>query len=229
MISFHPFPVVVTAMLLLGGSAVVESLTGVHVIAASFLLPFGVMIYTLFGGLKATFLTDYVHTTVIFIIILSFVFTVYASSPTIGSPGKMYDLLVAAADKHPVPDNKDGSYVTMRSLQGLIFGIINIVGNFGTVFVDNAYWQRAIAARPSSTVKAYLIGGLAWFAIPFTLATTMGLSGVALEGTPSWPTYPNRMSAGDVSAGLVVPNAATALLGKAGAFAVLVLVFMAVT
>jgi len=221
--------VVVTAMLLLGGSAVVESLTGVHVIAACFLLPIGVMVYTLFGGLKATFLTDYVHTTVIFIIILSFVFTVYASNPTIGSPSKMYDRLVAAAEKHPVVDNEHGSYVTMRSLQGLIFGIINIVGNFGTVFVDNAYWQRAIAARPSSTVKAYLIGGLAWFAIPFTLATTMGLSGVALEDTPSWPTFPNRMRPEDVSAGLVVPNAATALLGKSGAFAVLVLVFMAVT
>jgi len=221
--------IVVTAMLLLGGSAVVESLTGVSVYAACFLLPIGVMIYTIFGGLKATFLTDYVHTTVIFIIILSFVFTVYASNPTIGSPGKMYDLLLSAAKAHPVADNKDGSYVTMRSLQGLIFGIINIVGNFGTVFVDNAYWQRAIAARPSSTVKAYLIGGLAWFAIPFTLATTMGLSGVALESSPSWPTYPNRMDPADVSAGLVVPNAATALLGKSGAFAVLVLVFMAVT
>jgi len=137
--------------------------------------------------------------------------------------------LVDAANAHPVKDNEEGSYVTMRSLQGLIFGIINIVGNFGTVFVDNAYWQRAIAARPSSTVKAYLIGGLAWFAIPFTLATTLGLSGVALESSPDFPTYPNRMLDDDVGAGLVVPNAATALLGKAGAFAVLVLVFMAVT
>ena len=26
--------------------------------------------------------------------------------------------------------------------------IVNIVGNFGTVFVDNAYWQRAVAAHP---------------------------------------------------------------------------------
>ncbi|CAB5362142.1 unnamed protein product [Rhizophagus irregularis] len=122
------------------GSAVVNALTGVNTIACCFLLPLGVLIYTLFGGLKATFLTDYVHTSVIYIIILSFLFTVYASSDVIGSPGKMNN-----------------------------FCIINIVGNFGTVFVDNAYWQRAIAARPSSTVKAYLIGGLSWFSIPFTL------------------------------------------------------------
>ncbi|RIA94085.1 Sodium:solute symporter family-domain-containing protein [Glomus cerebriforme] len=218
--------IIVTAMLLLGGSAVVNALTGVNIIACSFLLPLGVLVYTLFGGLKATFLTDYVHTSVIFIIILSFLFTVYGSSPVIGSPGKMYDLLVDAATKNPVPDNEQGSYVTMASLQGLIFGIINIVGNFGTVFVDNAYWQRAIAARPSSTVKAYLIGGLAWFSIPFTLATTMGIAGVALVGAGALKPPP---TAEEVSAGLVLPMAATALLGKAGAFAVLVLVFMAVT
>ena len=42
----------VTAMLLTGGSAVVTSLTGVHTVAACFLLPIGVIIYTLFGGIK---------------------------------------------------------------------------------------------------------------------------------------------------------------------------------
>src|SRR5262245_39449008 len=85
-------------MLLLGGSAVVETLTGVNVIAASFLLPLGVMVYTFFGGIKATFLTDYVHTAVIYIIILSFVFTVYAHNDTIGSPGRMFDLLHNASE-----------------------------------------------------------------------------------------------------------------------------------
>jgi len=29
----------------------------------------------------------------------------------------------------------------MSSFPGLAFGIINVVGNFGTVFVDQAYWQ----------------------------------------------------------------------------------------
>lgn len=48
-------------MLLLGGSAVVNALTGVNIYAASFLIPLGVMIYTLTGGLKATFLASYVH------------------------------------------------------------------------------------------------------------------------------------------------------------------------
>jgi Na+/proline symporter len=37
----------------------------------------------------------------------------------------------------PVDGNFKGSYLTMLSSGGLVFGIINIVGNFGTVFVDN--------------------------------------------------------------------------------------------
>lgn len=49
-------------------------------------------------------------------------------------------------------------------------------GNFGTVFVDQAYWQSAIAAKPSSSHKGYLLGGMLWFCIPFTLATCLGLA-----------------------------------------------------
>ncbi|KAJ3033959.1 hypothetical protein HDV00_005621 [Rhizophlyctis rosea] len=216
---------VVTAMLLLGGSAVVTDLTGVNVYAACFLIPLGVIAYVVFGGLKATFLTDYSHTAVLMIIILTFGFTVYASNDLIGSPGKMFDLLQSAAAAKPVPDNQDGEYLTMTSTQGLIFGIINLVGNFGTVFVDQGYWQRAIAARPSSTVKAYLVGGLAWFAIPFFLATTLGLAAVALMGNPAMP----ELTAAAVDAGLVAPSAAVALLGSGGGVAILILVFMAVT
>ncbi|KAI8369863.1 Sodium:solute symporter family-domain-containing protein [Choanephora cucurbitarum] len=212
--------IIVTAMLLLGGSAVIHYLTGMHIVAVCMLLPLGVIIYTLFGGIKATFMSDYSHTVVIFIIILSFLFTVYCTSPQIGSIGTMYDLLEAASKKTPIVDNEQGSLVTMSSLQSLIFGIINIVGNFGTVFLDNAYWQRAIAAHPQYAVKAYLVGGLSWFAIPFALATTMGLAGRALS---------IELSASAVSEGLVLPDVASALLGQSGAFACLVLVFMAVT
>ena len=46
----------VTAMLLLGGSATIEDLTGVDKKIASFLVPiFSCWIYTVYGGLRATF------------------------------------------------------------------------------------------------------------------------------------------------------------------------------
>jgi Na+/proline symporter len=165
--------ILVTAMLLTGGSAVVTSLTGVPTAAACFLLPVGVVAYTLFGGIKATFLTDYVHTVMILIIIFIFAFTTYATSTTLGSPSKVYDLLVEAAKAHPVSGNKDGSYLTMQSREGAIFFVINIVGNFGTVFCDNGYYNKAIAAHPVSALPGYVMGGLSWFAIPWLCATTM--------------------------------------------------------
>lgn len=183
----------------------------------------------MFGGIKATFLTDYAHTVVILVILLLFAFTTYATSDVLGSPSKVYDLLVEAANKHPVAGNAEGSYLTMRSKEGAIFFVINIVGNFGTVFCDNGYYNKAIAASPVDALPGYIMGGLSWFAIPWLAATTMGLTALALEGNPVFPTYPNRMAPADVSAGLVLPTAAVALLGSGGAVATLLLVFMAVT
>lgn len=99
----------------------------------------------------------------------------------------------------------------------------------GTVFLDNGYYNKAIAASPVNALPGYIMGGLSWFAIPWLCATTMGLAALALEGNPVFPSYPYRMSAADVNAGLVLPNAAVAMLGKGGAVATLLLVFMAVT
>lgn len=113
-------------MLLAGGGATVNSLTGIHPVAAIFLLPLGVTIYTLIGGLKATLLTDYLHTIMMLAIILLFAFTAYAASDVVGSPGRMYDLLVEASSAHPVGGNEGGSYLTMRSDGGIKFFVINI-------------------------------------------------------------------------------------------------------
>lgn len=93
--------------------------------------------------------------------------------------------------------------------------------SFGTVFLDNGYYNKAIAASPVDALPGYVMGGLSWFAVPWLCATTLGLSALALESSPVFPTFPNRMSEADVSAGLVLPNAATALLGSGGAAAAL--------
>jgi urea-proton symporter len=211
---------IVTAMLVLGGAAVVNSLTGVNIYLAAFLIPVGVIIYTFFGGLKATFLAEYLNTVFLFTVVLVFVIAVYFTSPQIGGISGMFTKLKEVAVSKPVEGNFAGSYLTMASSGALIFGIINIVGNFGTVFVDQAYWQRAIAASPKSAFKGFMIGGLAWFAIPFTLATTLGLSAVAI-GTP--------LTGEQIGMGLVAPTAASQVLGEVGAILLLTMLFTAVT
>lgn len=144
--------ILVSLMLIVGGSATVNALTGMHTIAASksgsvcqltwclslsgvrtdnlavYLLPVGVVAYTMVGGLKATILTDWAHTFILLIVLIVFALTAYASHDFLGSPGAVYDLLVEAAARHPVAGNKDGSYLTMQSREGAIFFVINIVG-----------------------------------------------------------------------------------------------------
>jgi Na+/proline symporter len=94
---------------------------------------------------------------------------------------------------------------------------------------DQGYWQRAIASRPKTAVQGYILGGFAWFAIPFGFATTLGLAAVALTDNPAFPTYPNKMTSSQVSSGLSAAFGAAALLGKNGAIALLITLFMAVT
>ncbi|KAI1611862.1 SSS family solute:Na+ symporter [Exophiala viscosa] len=221
--------ILVASQLLLGGSAVVTALTGMNVYAAVFLIPMGVCVYVVLGGLRATFLCDYTHTVIVMIIILYFMFDVYCSNELIGSPGKMYDLLVHASKVRPVAGNTEGSYLTQKSNFGLIFGVIQLCSGMGTVFLDQGYWQRAIASRPTTAVRGYIMGGMAWYAIPFGFATTLGLAAVALTDNPAYPTYPNNMTSSQVSAGLAAPFGAAALLGKHGAIALLLTLFMAVT
>src|SRR5919202_4250733 len=211
---------IVTAMLVLGAAAVVNSLTGINIYVAAFLIPIGVIIYTFFGGLRATFLAEYLNTVFLFIVVLVFVIAVYFSSPQIGGISGMFNKLTEVAISRPVDGNNSGSYLTMASSGALIFGIINIVGNFGTVFVDQAYWQRAIAASPKSAFKGFMIGGLAWFAIPFSLATTLGLAAVAI-GVP--------LTSQQIGMGLVAPTAASQVLGDFGAILLLTMLFTAVT
>lgn len=221
--------ILVTAMLLTSGATVFYQLTGMNVVAASFLLPVGVVIYTLFGGIKATFLTDYIHTVVIICILLVFAFTVFATNEDLGSPGKVYDLVREAAKRHPVPNNAEGEYMTMKSRSAGIFMLLNLVGNMGTVFLDNGYWNKAISANPAGALKGYAMGGVCWFSIPSLISLTMGFACLAMELSPKFPTYPDLLTSYQVSEGLVLPAAAISILGGGGAVATILMVFLAVT
>jgi Na+/proline symporter len=223
-------------MLLLGGAATVNAITGMDLYLAAFLIPWGIILYTASGGLKATFLASYLHTMIIFAVLVTMVFVVYIKDY---SSDTIYEWLDATVSYNltqckdiysnpdtgdtfftpgvyacgPVQGNNSGSYLTMLSSNGLMFGIINIVGNFGTVFVDQSYWQSAIAARPSSASRGYLLGGICWFAIPFSLATSLGLASTALM---------LPITSSEAAQGLVPPACAQFLLGNGGSVAILV-------
>ncbi|KIK64951.1 hypothetical protein GYMLUDRAFT_980164 [Collybiopsis luxurians FD-317 M1] len=212
---------VVCGSLLLGGSATVTALTGMNTDAACMLLPIGIAVYVVVGGLRATFIVDWSHTVILFIIIYIVRMLSGTSQVTEGVSG-LYDLLHAAAAATPVDGNQGGSYLTMKSNQGLLFGAATILSGFAGIFCDQV-------RHPTSTTKAYMLGGLSWFAVPFAFASCLGLAARGLINNPNFPTYPNPLSASQTSAGLAAPAAAAVIMGKGGAIAILLVVFMAVT
>ena len=162
----------VGSCLVLGGAQVVSAVTGMNVYGACFLIPLVVAAYVIAGGLRSTFIADYVHTVVLFLAIFIFGFLLYATSPLVGSASRYYELLEKASQDMPIAKNAHGgSYLTFRSVDGLVFAIDLFVAGFSTVWLDQAYWQRAIASRPESSLKAYLLGGIAWYGIPFGFCT----------------------------------------------------------
>merc|ERR1712172_440717 len=182
--------------------------------------------YTLIGGLGATFYVSYFNTALIFVLIIMLVVEVFYNpydnpDNPFGNATRLYEFI--SCWKAP-NGNRDESYLTFFSPGGLVFGIVNIVGNFGTVFCDQAYWQSSVAAKPLQGVWGFILGGLTWFAIPFGLATTMGLAYLGLSSAQGAP----LLSEEDISSGLAAPLVAQKLLGTTGEYAMLFLILMAV-
>jgi len=221
---------IVMMSLTIAGTAVLNSLVAdLSPELAAMLLAAVIGGYTLIGGLGATFYVSYFNTALIFVLILMLVIEVFynpSNNPEnpFGSSEAVFDYISCWKTPDEDMGNKGGSYLTFFSSGGLIFGIVNIVGNFGTVFCDQAYWQSSVAAKPLQGVWGFISGGLVWFAIPFTLATTMGLAYLGLSSAQGAPLLTDE----DVSAGLAAPLVAQKLLGTTGEYAMLFLILMAV-
>ena len=107
--------------MILAGSQLVTGMTGMHVIAACVLIPAGVVLYTAVGGLKATFLTDFLHTTIALILLIYFAIAVL-SNQHIGGPSGLYDKVKAANDH--IDGNYKGSLLTFKSEPGKISNVL---------------------------------------------------------------------------------------------------------
>lgn len=211
-----------TTNLLINGSSIFSQFTGMNRDVATVLFPIGVIIYSLIGGIKATFITDYTHVAIIYLIILVFMFKTYATGGLIGSPDKLWEMLKENATNFPVPQNAGGSYLTMHSPQGGLFGLVLLEAGFACSTEVQLMSKAISAKRP---LYCYILGSLFWFSIPYCLATTLGLVAAGLQGTEYFPI----LTAEQIGAGVVMPLAAKAIMGNAGVGMVLVMVFMAVT
>merc|ERR1712227_510475 len=138
---------IVMMSLTIAGTAVLNSLVAdLSPELAAMLLAAVIGGYTLIGGLGATFYVSYFNTALIFVLILMLVIEVFYNpfnnpENPFGGASILYDYISCWKAPNGNLGNKGGSYLPFFSSGGLIFGIVNIVGNFGTVFCDQAYWQ----------------------------------------------------------------------------------------
>ncbi|KAF5517315.1 Urea active transporter [Colletotrichum aenigma] len=216
------------AGMILTGSQLIYGISGMHFVAATILIPLGVVLYTAVGGLKATFITDYLHTLIALVLIIYFTLKVLTHD-AVGGLGGLYDKVVATASENMIDGNYKGSLLTMKSRDAIIWGLILKFGNLALVVMDTAFWQKSFATEVNATVPGYNLAAAAIFGIPWGLGTVIGLTARALHNTPIWPAYPQEFTLAQVNAGLVMPYTVEALIGDQGIDAFLVLVFMALT
>ena len=103
--------------------------------------------------------------------------------------------------------------------------MIQVLANFGLVTMDTGFFVKTFSVAPKAVVPGYMVGGIAYFAIPWALGTTVSFVARGLEHIPRFPTSPRRMSATETSNGLILPYAGSPLAGKGGATDVLLITF----
>ncbi|ODQ82539.1 hypothetical protein BABINDRAFT_182060 [Babjeviella inositovora NRRL Y-12698] len=217
-----------SSMILAAAGAISVIAGNMHIVACTMLIPFGVLLYTTVGGLKSTFLTDYVHSFVV-LVVMCYAATSVLTSPEIGGMGGLYDKVIAHDADRYVKGNFQGSFMTGKSQGAVFFGIILSIGNTGLTVMDSSFWQKSFSADLDASVPGYLLAAGTIFANVWPIGTIIGLAGIVLESTSIFPTYPRLMTAHEVNSGFVLPYTLKALLGDRALGAVLLVVYLAVT
>ncbi|EEQ41885.1 hypothetical protein CAWG_00072 [Candida albicans WO-1] len=217
-----------SAMILACVSGISIIAGNLHIVASTMLIPFGVLLYTVVGGLKATFLTDFVHTTVL-LVVLCYINTAVLTSDQVGGIDGLYDKIIEVSKTKFIEGNYDGSILTGKSKGSVIFGLVLTAGNFGLTVMDSSFWQKTFSASPRATVPAYLLTAFLIFSNVWPISAIIGGSSHFLESDPSFPTYPRKMTQYEIDSGFVLPYVLKAILGNGGVGALLLILYLAVT
>ncbi|RNA39194.1 urea-proton symporter DUR3-like [Brachionus plicatilis] len=217
---------IVSAMLIVGGIACLTySFKDLSPEYSILLFILAMSIYVFFGGLGGLFYLSYFSTLVILIVIVvMFMSIFYVNSSTLGfgSIKNIFDRFSCISN----PNNLGNSYKTFFSLDSFLFGVINLIGNCGTVFVDQAYWQLNSTTSPKKSSIAFIIAGVIWFFVPFTFGTTMSVAYIYLDSFNHNLTFLTPL---EINSGLVAPAVAALSYGNLGNYLINLMIIFAVT
>ncbi|MCB1138508.1 MAG: sodium:solute symporter family protein [Leptospiraceae bacterium] len=183
----------------MAGGILIESLSGIdYKIGMTVILTICVA-YTMLGGLKAVIGTDFIQTVVILVGVVA-VGVMVAQSPSLDN--------IFQETMHRRPQ-----LLNLLLPAGIMFLFNNLLFGMGEIFHSNVWWSRAFAFGKGVGFKAYFLAGIFWAPVPIA-AGFIALASVAMDINIPQPDQ-------------VGPIVAAAVLGKAGAVLIFVVIFSA--
>lgn len=217
-----------SCMIIAAAGAISIIAGNLHIVASTMLIPFGVLIYTSVAGLKGTFVTDFVHSLVL-LIVLCYINTSVLTSDAVGGLDKLYEGVIAVDGDRYIEGNYQGLFLTGKTQGGIIFGLILTIGNFGLTVMDSSFWQKAFSATPEATCPGYLTAAITIFSNAWPLGAIIGAAAQVLELDPRFPIYPRKLTTYEVGSGFVLPYTLKATVGNKAVGGLLLIIYLAVT
>lgn len=161
---FYMFLFLATNMTAITGALAL--LAGIPIWATAILVGAFVLLYTAYGGLKASIFTDKIQ---LLLLLPLLVIGYGAALHWLGGTGAI----------HSATMNTNPQLLSMGFLPGILFGISLVIAILGAELLNQAWWQRTYAAENKRTLRpAFLLAGL----IVFPMVVLGGLFGVAAAG-----------------------------------------------
>lgn len=112
---------------------------------------------------RGFFIVSYFTSLAMLLVIIILCVRVFYSGPASSADASVIDTIYERFKCIKIPDNYQSSFKTFLSMDSFMMGIIGIVGNFGTVFIDQSYWQLNATASPKKSSIAFILAGFIWF------------------------------------------------------------------
>jgi Na+/proline symporter len=141
---------------------VAKEIAGIPMLFTALLVGLCVMIYTSYGGLKASMFTDLIQMTLVIILLVVVGFGIYSF---IGGPSE-----ILSKAKNAAP-----TLMSFKNKGGIEFGLTLMIAVFVANLFHQGYWQRIYASKDSKGLKKSLKISLV-LAVPIMMMT--GLLGV---------------------------------------------------
>ena len=165
---------------LLAGGLIISTLTGLSFASITIALALTAVLYSLFSGLRASIVTDYLQMALIAVVGL------VAAPWVVSQAGGLATIRAGLG-------GATGEYTSLFSGPGgavfFSFGLATTIGLLSGPFGDQTFWQRSFAVKSGQVKKAFIVGAVIFGIVPITMSTLgfaaagAGVDVAALVGT----------------------------------------------